>query len=448
MDLAASLASDFQPFLIDGIDTEAIQKQIEYFIGINPKIDIYLLGNSGMIKALFVPSGREPIKTVLDTEPLDRFLRGDKYPIWGQDPLSESGMKPFSVAPIEIMGEQGCYLYIVLGSDHFDTTSAMIQDSYILKSLVFNAGLVLLFIMAVGLIIFGVITKRIQKIVDGVQAFGRGDYSKRIQLSGVDEIASLAHTVDTMADTIEDNIKRLESTDSLRRELVANISHDLRSPLSSVRGHLETILMKSNDLNREQILSYVETSLAGTDRLNRLVEALFELSKLDANQVTLNPEPFSVGDLIQDVVHQFQPKAKSAGVKLEFSLEDDPSLAFGDIGLVERALINLVENAIKYTPSGGHVRVESKWGPNNVELKIADSGRGISDTDLPFIFDRFYQVDKSRNPVTGGTGLGLAITKKIIELHNSTLSVSSKLNVGTSFSFLLPVSSPLVGNAH
>jgi len=94
------------------------------------------------------------------------------------------------------------------------------------------------------------------------------------------------------------------------------------------------------------------------------------------------------------------------------------------------------------------VRVESKWGPGSVELKIADSGRGISDTDLPFIFDRFYQVDKSRNPISGGTGLGLAITKKIIELHNSTLSVSSKLNVGTSFSFLLPVSSPVVGNAY
>ncbi|NQV72244.1 HAMP domain-containing protein [bacterium] len=448
MDLAASLAADFQPFLIDSIDTEAIQKQIEYFIGINPKIDIYLLGNTGMIKALFVPSGREPIMRAMDTEPLDRFLRGDKYPIWGQDPLSETGMKPFSVAPLEIMGEQGCYLYIVLGSDQFDTTSAMIQDSYILKSLVLNVGLVLLFTMVVGLILFGVITKRIQKIVDGVQSFGRGDYSNRIQLTGADEIASLARTVDTMADTIEDNIKRLESTDSLRRELVANISHDLRSPLSSVRGHLETILMKADDLTREQILSYVETGLAGTDRLNRLVEALFELSKLDANQVTLNPEPFSVGDLIQDVVHQFQPKAKSAGVELVFSLEEDPSLAFGDIGLVERALTNLVENAIKYTPKGGQVRVESKWGPGSVELKIADSGRGISDTDLPFIFDRFYQVDKSRNPISGGTGLGLAITKKIIELHNSTLSVSSKLNVGTSFSFLLPVSSPVVGNAY
>ncbi len=447
-DLASVLAADFQPFLVDGIDHASIQEKIEYFIGINPRIDIYLLGSTGMIKALFVPSGREPIMRALDTTPMDQFLAGAELPLWGQDPLSETGLKPFSVAPLEIMGEQGCYLYVVLGSDQYDTTSAMIRDSYIMRTLLQNVGWVLLLTIVVGLILFALLTRRIGHIMSSVQAFATGNYSRRIELGGTDEVALLAHTVDSMANTIEENIHRLEDADRHRRELVANISHDLRSPLASIRGHLETILMKVDDLSQAEILQYIETGIAGTERLNRLVEDLFELSKLDANQVSLDPEAFSLGDLVQDVVQQFGPRAEQAGVAVIAEFPEDPSLAFGDIGLVERAISNLVDNAIKYTPGGGEVRVVPRWDGENIQVKVIDTGKGIPEDELPFIFDRFYRVDKSRNQADGSSGLGLAITKKIVELHNSTLSVTSRLNSGTTFSFWLPTALGTLQVAH
>ncbi len=440
--LADVLAVDFQPFLTDSIDTAAIQEKIEYFIGINPRIDIYLLGNTGMVKALFLGSGGEQVRNVLDTTPMDKMLAGTDLPIWGPDPLSEEGMKPFDVAPLEIMGEKGCYLYIVLGSMRYDSVAAMLENSYIAQVLMRGLGLILLVTLLAGFALFAVLTRRIGGISDIVRSYSRGDYSRRIGLRESDELGELAAMIDQMADTIEDNIAQLEKTDRLRRDLIANISHDLRSPLASIRGYLETIVMKFDDMPRDQLKEYVETGLANTKRLNRLVDELLELSKLDANQVELNPEEFSLTDLVQDVVQQHSPAAVTKNVKLRAELPDGASLAFGDIALVERAMSNLIDNAIKYTPAGGEVVVIPTWDGDHVEVRVTDTGYGIPEDDLVHIFDRFYRVEKSRDMNTGGTGLGLAITKKIIELHHSTLSVTSRLNDGTTFSFLLPTSKP------
>jgi signal transduction histidine kinase len=438
--LAEMLAVDFQPFLTDSIDTIAIKEKIEYFVGINPRIDIYLLGSTGMIKELFVSSGKEPVRGILETESMDIMLRGGPLPIWGPDPLSETGTKPFVVAPLEIMGETGCYLYIVLGSDQYDSIAAMLENSYIVQTLVKSLGLVFLLTVVAGLFLFAVLTRRIGYVGSTVRSFSQGDYSKRIDLKGSDELAELASTIDTMANTIEENITRLEETDKLRRDLIANISHDLRSPLASIRGYLETIVMKFDDLSKAELREYVKTGLDNTEKLNRLVSELLELSKLDANQVELHPEQFSLTDLVLDIVQQYAPTAVAADIKLSADCPERASLAYGDIGLVERAISNLIDNAIKYTPAGGTVTVVPRWNDAFVELRVSDTGRGIDQEDLPHIFDRFYRVEKSRGLDGGGAGLGLAITKKIVELHDSTLSVHSKLNAGTTFSFLLPSS--------
>lgn len=440
-DLAKTLAVDFQPFLTDSIDHQAIQQKIEFFIGINPRIDIYLLGSTGMIKALFVPSGREPIMGALDIAPLNAFLEGEELPIWGQDPLSETGSKPFTVATLEIMGEKGCYLYIVLGSDRYDSSS-VIKDSYIIQTLLRHVGWVLLVTVLVGLFLFALLTRRLGRISAMVKNFAMGKYDKRIRLKGHDEIAVLASSVDAMADKLEENISRLEKTDQQRRELVANISHDLRSPLSSIRGYLETILIKANHVDTKEIVRFAEIGLNSTERLSRLVDDLFDLSKFDANQFALNAEPFSLTDLVQDVVQQFEPKASKLGIRISAEFEKETILAHGDIGLVERALTNLIDNAVKFSSNGGEVRVIAKWDGKAVHIDVKDFGKGIPSEELPMIFDRFYRVDKSRNKLEGGSGLGLAITKRIVELHNSTLSVTSQLNSGTTFSFWLPTVSP------
>jgi len=239
-DLAATLSSEFQPFLNDSIDAEAIEERIAYLTGINPRIDIYLLGANGMIKAHFVPSGAEPVVGTLATEEMDAFLAGAQLPLLGRDPLDATSVKPFSVAPIEIMGEAGCYLYVVLGSDRYDTVASMLEDSFILQTLLRNVAIVVVLSILIGIVLFSLLTRRIRSISETVGRIEAGERDARVGLRGKDDLSQLGASIDHMAETLEHNLVQLEREDVLRRELVANVSHDLRSPLASIRGYLET----------------------------------------------------------------------------------------------------------------------------------------------------------------------------------------------------------------
>ncbi|MEM6646516.1 MAG: HAMP domain-containing sensor histidine kinase [Bacteroidota bacterium] len=437
-DLANVMASEFQPLLREGINEDQIEERIQYLVGINPRIDIYLLGGDGMIKAQFVESGGEPVRAVLNTQPLDAMLAGAPLPMLGPDPQRAEGRKPFTVAPLEIMGETGCYLYIVLGSERYQSVAAMVSGSYIAGTLWKAFALILLVTALVGLLLFALLTRRLSAMSHAVQRFSSGQHDARVDVRSADEIGQLGTTFNRMADTIVQNMDALKRTDQIRRDLIANVSHDLRSPIASIQGYLETILIKAEALSKEHLVGYVDTALSSTRKLNTLVGELFELSKLDAKQVEPEKESFGLLDLVQDIVQQFEPKAASAGVTLAADLPDQAPLVFADIRLVDRAISNLIDNAIRHTPSGGEVRIAPFIDGEGVRVQVIDTGVGIAAEDLPHIFDRFYRVDKSRNTRTGGAGLGLAITKKIVELHNSTLSVTSALGEGTTFSFMLP----------
>jgi signal transduction histidine kinase len=167
------------------------------------------------------------------------------------------------------------------------------------------------------------------------------------------------------------------------------------------------------------------------------VEQLFELSKLDARQTQAHLEPFSITDLVQDVVMKFKPWAEKSHIELQAVLPEQLPQVYADIGLIERALSNLIENALRYTPEDGNVKIVIDKSEQTVKVVVADTGSGIQEEELPLIFDRFYRVEKSRARATGGAGLGLAIAKKIIDLHQSSIAVESKVNVGTTFSFNL-----------
>ncbi|MFB3133941.1 MAG: ATP-binding protein [Rhodothermales bacterium] len=438
--LAADLAVEFEPLVQDSIHHNAIMQTIKRMTGINPRIEIYLLGSTGMMKANYLIGKEQRIEQpVLDLEPLDRFLNGDKVPILGPDPLNVGQKKPFSVAPIEIMGEQGCYLYVILGSEEYDSAASMIKNSYIVRTTLTVLGLTLLIAGVVGVFLFGLLTRRLRAMKEVVGAFEKGQLDRRIEVKSSDEIGQLAASFNQMADTLVANVEDLKRTDRLRRELIANVSHDLRSPLAAMQGYLETIIMKNDTLSPDERLQYMDTVLKNTRSLNTLVGELFELSKLDAQQVEPHFEAFSIAELVQDVVMQFQPKAAHLNLTLEADLPERLSLVYADIGLVERAISNLIDNALRYTPAGGHVRIVPSDEGDAVSVQVIDTGYGIPAEDLPHIFERFYRVEKSRARDRGGTGLGLAITQKILELHGSTLAVQSALGKGTTFSFALPI---------
>ena len=440
--LATDLAVKFQPWVVEKIDDMMLKMEIGKLMGVNRRIEIYLLGGNGMIKAHYLPEDGDLSLTTVDTAPLDAYLAGAELPLLGDDPLQAGRQKPFSVAPITIMGEEGCYLYIILGGEHYDSVGALIKDNYIFRLAGMGIGISVLVTGLLGLLLFGLLAGRLSSMRNVVQAFQNGHLERRVKPKTNDEIAQLGHAFDDMADTIVSNMDKLKQADTHRRELIANISHDLRSPLASIQGYLETVLIKDDSLTPEERKTYVQTGLKNTKRLNNLVNALFELSKLDAGQINPQFEKLSIAELVQDVVMQFKPQAEKREIELTADLEGPLPMVYADIGLLERAISNLIDNAIRHTPKGGQVSiVPTNDSAQQVMVAVADSGQGIPEDELSRIFERFYRVEKSRTPnESSGSGLGLAIAKRIFELHGSALSVQSALNVGTTFRFTLPTS--------
>ncbi|MAB68003.1 MAG: two-component sensor histidine kinase [Bacteroidetes bacterium] len=433
------MASHFQPYLMDSIEGDSIISVIQYLNGINPEIDIYLLSSNGMIK-WFYPSQNPDAEVQIsrvNTAPLDEFIAGEMLPIYGDDPLNAGVKKPFSVAPISIMGSKGCYLYVILSGQQFDQAAAMVQNSYILRNTFIGLGLILLVTLILGLIVFRLLTSRLRHVSETVKSFEQGQLERRVKVNSNDEVGLLGASFNQMADTLVSNMDEIKQIDKLRRELVANVSHDLRSPLASIQGYLETIQQKEPSINPEDRSKYYEIVLRNTKKLGTLIEELFELSKFDAQDVQPEMEPVSMAELAQDLVQQFKPLAEQKGITLKAVLSDEhTNLVYADIALMERAISNLIDNALKHTPAGGTVSIISTNDKENVSFTISDTGKGIAEENIQRIFDRFYQEDPSRT-VGSGAGLGLSIAQKILELHGSKLSVESKSGNGTTFSFVL-----------
>ena len=252
------------------------------------------------------------------------------------------------------------------------------------------------------------------------------------------ELANLSYTFNNMADTILKNIDELKEVDSLRWELIANVSHDLRSPLSVIHGYIETMLMKEDKLSSAERQKYLQIILDSSERLNNLVSDLFELSKLEARQIQLKKEPFFINELMIDAAQQFNVLADKKHIEIKSDISTTLPMVKADISLMERVIQNLLSNAIQYTPEKGNIVLNVKQVKDNIEVNIENTGKGISAEELPNIFERYYKVSKDHS-IVKGTGLGLAIVKKILDIHNIPINVKSTPSKFTSFSFMIPV---------
>ena len=231
----------------------------------------------------------------------------------------------------------------------------------------------------------------------------------------------------------------LEAENSyLRRDLIANVSHDLRTPLVSIRGYLEVLATKGDSLDPARRRSYLDTAVRQSEHLGTLIDELFELAKLDFKGITLEREAFQLAELATDVMHKFQLVADNKRVALHVAALPGLPLAHADLSLIERVLDNLIGNALKHTPGGGRVTLALSADEDRLVARVADTGSGVAPADLPFIFERFYRADGARRSATGGAGLGLAIAKRILELHGSAIEVESSTAQGTCFRFELP----------
>jgi two-component system OmpR family sensor kinase len=242
-----------------------------------------------------------------------------------------------------------------------------------------------------------------------------------------------------MAERIIQLIKELRQADALRRELVANITHDLRTPLTSLHGYLETLLLKEDKLTSQERRHFLTIAIKRSNQLEKLVSACFELAKLDSPDVQVRFESFSLAELVQDIVQKFQLAVEKKKITLQQNFLEHLPLIFADIGLIERVFENLIENAIRYTSKNGLITVSAVFESGRVKVQVSDTGTGIRPEDIPDLFDRINRMGRSQAESAGGSGLGLAITRRILELHGSGIKVDSVVDVGTTFTFTLPI---------
>ncbi len=440
--VAAHIVSEIG--LIEKTDenTDALKQVFHWLMVVHPSIEIYRLDREGRILAYSAPPERVKLDRI-DLGPVREFIAGPtQFPLLGDDPRSPGGSKVFSAA--EIPGEEKAgFLYVILGGEQFDSVSQMLETSYILRQSTVLFGAALLVTLVAGLGLFGLVTSRIRRLARAVEEFRASDFSRLPVLPGAtgygDEIDRLTDTFGRLSERTIDQLGRLRQTDLLRRELVANVSHDLRTPLASLQGYLETVMMKEDSLDPDRRREYLEIAARQATRLSRLVEELFELAKLDAHETRPEPEDFPIGELLQDVAQKFSLEAEEKHVRVETELVSDGPFVRADIGLIERVLQNLLENALRYTDDGGRIRMRARTAQGRagrVSVAVEDSGSGIHADALPNIFDRHYQGggrDSSRR-----AGLGLAIAKRIVELHGGVIAAESDPAHGTTFWFELP----------
>ena len=434
------------PLISDGeVDHEALDELANRAMVINPTAEIYLVTPHGEIVGHALPPD-DVIADRVDVGAIEDLVSGSApLPIKGIDPRNPASRKVFSAFPVtdptrpeEVSG----YLYVVLGGSQYEAIAKQVSGSDRQRMIAAAILLLVLAAFGAGALLFSYLTRRLRRLTGEVSAFTTGRFNANSPVMAVDaprdEIDLLRNACHYMAATIQQQLATLQEDDRLRRELVTNISHDLRTPLASMQGYIETLIIKNGALDAAARNRYLEIARKHAMHLSRLIQDLFELAMLDANRVTPEFEQFSLPELIYDVVHEFELQARQADVSLEINRPDEAVSVYADISLIQRVLENLVGNALKYTPAGGKVSISVRRSAASVGVSVADTGPGIPQEALPHIFERFYKANQQDGQSNGSMGLGLAIARRILELHSSQISVVSRERCGTRFDFDLP----------
>ena len=441
-DLAGYIASEHKLLSDGAIVQPNMERLFHTLMIINPSLELYLLDPGGKILG-FSAAPEKVITNQVRLGPLKQLISDQQQlPILGDDPRNPGARKAFSTATIGDPNQPDGYIYAVLGGAKLDRLTHMLQKSYILRWSTLAIGAALLFSLLSGMYIFSLLTRRLRILERTMTQFRLDNFSKIPEYTdeyknNADEIDRIGNTFTEMADRIQSQMSRLKETDALRRELVANVSHDLRTPLASLRGYLETLAIKNSHISAQERSAYLETAMRHADRLNKLIEELFELAKLDAHELEPQREVFSIAELVHDVIQKFQLRAEQCNATIEVDVDPATPMAEADIGMIERVLDNLIDNALQHIDKNGVIKLSLSLYSKQIRIKVSDNGHGIAGHDLPHIFERFYR--KVSGNSSGGAGLGLAIAQRIVELHGSQLSVKSTVNQGSVFEFALPV---------
>jgi signal transduction histidine kinase len=430
------------------ISEKGLKDVFDMLMVVNPNIEIYLLDPEGNILAFSAPPGKVKRGSV-DLAPIKKWFENDiVYPLTGDDPRNPGRKKVFSAARIPEQERLQAYLYIILGGEIFDSIAQKLKGSYIMQLSALWIIASLLFVLITGLLLFAYLTRRLKRLSIAMDSFDMTQSTAHLQSilredgRHGDEIDRLAFTFKQLVDRIQIQLENLKQADTLRRELIANVSHDLLTPLATLQGYIETLSLKNKSLTEEDQQHHLEIATQHCERLSKLVGELFELARLDSHETKIRYEPFNISELAHDVMQKFDLSAEERQISIQ--IDHNQSLPFvnADIAMIERVMENLIDNAVRYTPEGGSIRLTFSVQNGDMAVCVSDTGCGIPEEDLPHIFNRFYQRDKTQESKAGHSGLGLAITKRILELHDKSIIVESTAGSGTTFTFFLPIYHP------
>lgn len=414
------------------IEPQALRQLFGQLMVVNPSVEVYLLDDAGRIRGHDAPSGHL-IRDQVDLAPVKKLIDGGALPILGDDPRSASGRKVFSAAPLR----QGGYIYVVLMGETHDKLAAQASQDSVMRTTLWSMALVATLGLIAGLVAFALITRPLRRLTGEIRQFDSGDPqalppAKSTDPMPRDEIAALQTAFRQMADRIETQWRALKQQDQERREMVANISHDLRTPLTSLHGYLETLSVKADTLTIDERQRYLAIALAQSAKVGRLAQALFELARLEHGMVQAAPEEFSMVDLTQDVLEKFALPAQAKHLQLRAGVPPALPAVTADLGMIERVLTNLLDNAIRHTPAGGTVEVDLASQDGKVAVTVSDSGPGIPAALRESIFQRPFPSGGAHR----GGGLGLLIVQRMLQLNGSQVRLVDR-QVGTTLTFAL-----------
>jgi signal transduction histidine kinase len=435
---ASDIVSHSTSFKNGKVDESGIAELFHNIMAINPSLEVYLLAPDGTILSYYAPA-KKIVLNRISLFPVRQFIKkGGALFIRGDDPRHPGLQKVFSAAPIQTGGILTGYIYVVLASEEYDDAINHLRSNYMLQIGSKAMLVTLMFAFTIGLVIFWAITKNVRQIVEVMQKFKQGNLGARIKIQSKGDLKEISRMFNEMADILTENVKKLKDVEVLRRELIANISHDLRTPISIVQGYVETLLIKGDRLSPEESRRYLSTVYESVQKLEKLVNELFELSKLEAKQVKPVKEPFFISELVSDISNRYQLIAKEKSIVLDTKLSKERQRVFADVSLIERVIQNLIDNALKFTPHGGRVILQTSKVGNGIKISVSDTGIGIPDGEKELVFGRYYKGHDFKK-YKNNTGLGLAIAEKILDLHEASLVLNSRINVGSSFAFELPL---------
>ena len=356
----------------------------------------------------------------------------------GSEGYASNSSDDYMDVALPIRGASGSYIIYII--DNKETVASL--NAEIFSIIIEAMAIGLLIAILLGLLLAKTMVTPIQSLTKAAEKVASGDFSESVENDARDEIGVLSRTFNDMAGQLERNIEDLQNAEQMRKEFVANVSHELRTPVTSIRSYAETLCDAGSTMDAATEQRFLEVIVRESDRMTKIVQDLLTLSRFDAGSIAFDFQKFSFEKSVQDVYNAQLLEAQKHGHNFGLQFESELPEIVGDRARIEQVLINMLSNAIKYTPDGGRIRMTAGTKGDKVWCTVRDNGIGIPKQDIDRVFERFYRVDKARSRESGGTGLGLSIAYEIVQRHDGEMTLHSQKGKGTAITVTLPIGGP------